>query len=193
MTTELVLPINTPVRFRLQSVDVLHSFFIPQFRLKQDVVPGRYGMAWVNATQTGTFRLYCAEYCGDGHSLMRRDVRVVDKTWDEVMKEIEWKFDKHDAWENGQYLYRINCSGCHSIDGSAKTGPSFLGSWGGTAETDRGSVPFDENYVLESIEDPNAKVRNGYARPSAMPTFKGRLTPEEINYLIEFIKDPARG
>ena len=190
VTTNLVLPVNTPIKFRLQSRDVLHSFFIPQFRVKHDVVPGRYGMAWVQPTQTGMFRLYCTEFCGDGHSLMRRDVQVVDKTWDEVMKDIEWKYETHSPKENGRHLYQIRCSGCHSIDGSAKTGPTFKDAFGTQRNTDQGPVVADENYIRESILNPNAKIREGYPKPSPMPSFQG-LTEDEINYLIEFIKDPA--
>ncbi len=190
VTTQLHLPVNTPVKFRLQSKDVLHSFFIPSFRIKHDVVPGRYGFSWVNPTTPGTYRLYCAEYCGDGHSIMRRDVIVHDKTWDEVMKEIEWKDADHTPWENGQHTYQIRCSGCHSVDGSAKTGPTFQGSWGKSRETDQGTIMMDENYVRESILDPNKVVVNGYPKPSPMPTFSGILSDKEIDNLIEFIKSP---
>ena len=192
VSPKLVLPMNTAVRFRLQSSDVIHSFFIPAFRLKHDVVPGRYGTAWVNPTRVGTYRLYCAEFCGDGHSLMRRDVEVVAKTWEEVMDEIKWKYEEHDAWANGQHLYILNCAGCHSVDGSTKTGPSFLGSWGKERDTYTGKVVFDETYVRRSILEPNAEVVVPFARPSAMPTFQGKLTEDELNYLIEFLKDPAR-
>lgn len=192
VSPKLVLPVNTPVKFRLQSEDVLHSFFIPAFRLKHDVVPGRYGTAWINPTRSGVYRLYCAEFCGDGHSLMRRDVDVVDKTWEEVMDDIKWKYEEHDLWANGQHLYVLNCSGCHSVDGSPKTGPSFKDSWNSQRETSGGSVLFDETYARESILDPNAKVLNGYPRPSPMPTFLGKFTEDEINYLIEFLKDPER-
>ena len=179
------------------------SFFIPAFRIKHDVVPGRYGFAWVNPTVPGDYRLYCAEYCGEGHSLMRRDVQVHDKSWDAVMREIEWKYDdgSHSLWENGQHLYQIYCSGCHSIDGTPKTGPSFKDSWGNVRETDKGSITMDENYVRESIEYPNAVVVNGYPKPSPMPSFLGRLPKVKnddgtesdigIDSLIEFLKDPS--
>ncbi|MEC7719197.1 MAG: cytochrome c oxidase subunit II [Planctomycetota bacterium] len=192
VTTQLHLPVNTPVKFRLQSKDVLHSFFIPAFRIKHDVVPGRYGFTWVNPTSPGAYRLNCAEYCGDGHSLMRRDVIVHDKTWDEVMKEIEWKYDdpEHSRWENGQHIYQIRCSGCHSVDGTAKTGPTFQGSWGESRDTDQGPIVMDDNYVRDSIKYPNQVIVNGYPKPSPMPSFDKLLSDEEINYLIEFIKSP---
>ncbi|MEC8241502.1 MAG: c-type cytochrome, partial [Planctomycetota bacterium] len=192
VTTQLELPVNTPVKFRLQSKDVLHGFYIPAFRIKHDVVPGRYGFTWVQPTAPGEYRLNCAEYCGDGHSLMRRNVIVHDKTWDEVMKKIEWKYDdpEHSRWENGQYIYQIRCSGCHSVNGDDKTGPTYKGQWGESRKTDQGEIVMDDNYVRESIKYPNKVVVEGYQKPSVMPAFDKILSEEEIGYLIEFIKSP---
>ena len=123
---------------------------------------------------------------------MRRNVIVHDKTWDEVMKKIEWKYDdpEHSRWENGQYIYQIRCSGCHSVNGDDKTGPTYKGQWDKPRNTDQGVIVMDDNYVRESIKYPNKVVVEGYQKPSVMPAFDKILSEEEIGYLIEFIKRP---
>lgn len=189
-SVDLHLPKDVDVKFLLSSKDVLHSFFIPAFRQKRDCVPGRYAKTWVRATIPGTYRLYCAEYCGDGHSLMKRDVIVHDMSWDEMMEKIKWKYEDHSALENGQRVYMIRCAGCHSEDGTAKTGPSFLETstnmGGKVALRDGSQVDVDENYLRESILNPAAKIRAGYQ--NQMPSFQGQLSEDEIGFVIAYIK-----
>lgn len=184
----LHIPANTPVNFQMQSEDVIHSFYVPAFRQKWDIVPGRYSQTWVNATEVGEFRLYCTEYCGDGHSIMRTRAVVHEGSWDEMMNEIRWRYKEHSPEENGERLYRIQgCASCHSLDGSTKTGPSFKGQYGTERTTTAGeSVEMNDEYIIESIRNPAAKIRQGFS--NQMPTFEGKLSSEEIDYLIDFIK-----
>lgn len=187
----LHIPANTPIKFTMQSEDVIHSFFVPAFRQKWDIVPGRYSKTWVNATEPGEYRLYCTEYCGDAHSIMRTHCVVHDSSWKEMMDKIRWKYEDHDPVENGERIYRIQgCASCHSIDGSVKTGPSFQGQYGTDREVMVGgastSVTMDDDYIRESIYNPAAKIRVGFS--NQMPTFQGKLSNEEIDYLIAFIK-----
>ncbi len=175
----------------MRSEDVLHSFFIPAFRVKRDVVPGRYNYLWFQPTVAGTFDLFCTEYCGDNHSTMITKVIVesqdsYDKFIAEAVKEPE------DIVERGKWLYeRKACKGCHyaGTDGAQGPGPSYNGSWGKPVPLASGeSVNFDENYVSESILNPIAKKRKGYEAASAMPSYKGQLKEEQIEALAAFIK-----
>ncbi len=189
-TEELHVPKDVDVKFLISSKDVLHSFFIPAFRIKRDAVPGRYVTAWARATKTGRYRLYCAEYCGDGHSLMKKTVVVHDLTWDEMMKKIEWKEEDHTSIENGERQYKIRCAGCHSIDGSKKTGPSFQDTSSKfgqeVAMTNGSKVKIDESFIRESILEPAKNVRSGFT--NQMTSFQGQLNDEQIGHLIDYIK-----
>jgi cytochrome c oxidase subunit 2 len=196
VSDELHLPVNKPVKFRMRSDDVLHSFFIPEFRQKWDVIPGRFSYTWAKPIRTTTddkpFRLYCAEYCGDSHSNMKADVYVHNLTWDEIYE----KYTKYEygaagiePWQDGEHIYKLfGCSGCHSNDGSPKTGPSFLGGWKTEQLTDKGKVVVDATYVRQSILEPSAMIRDGFK--NQMPNrFMGRqLTEDEIEYVIAYLK-----
>ena len=194
VTTNLHLSLNQPVRLRFKSKDVLHAFFVPAFRQKQDVVPGRYTYAWVKPTREGKYRLYCAEYCGTEHSMMRRVVYVYPEGWDDVMKKIEWDYEGRAETvegriENGGQLYKIHCSGCHSNDGSAKTGPSFYQIWGETHQFENASEHVvDDNYVRESLIYPQARIVEGYGGATKMPSFEGKLGDEQIEWLTRYIE-----
>lgn len=175
----------------MRSEDVLHSFFIPSFRVKRDVVPGRYNYLWFQPTVEGTFDLFCTEYCGDNHSTMITKVIVesqesYDKFLAEAVKEPE------DIIERGKWLYeRKACKGCHyaGTEGAQGPGPTYNGAWGKPVPLASGeSVNFDENYVNESILNPIAKKRKGYEGASAMPSYKGQLKEEQIEALTAFIK-----
>ncbi len=188
ITQDLHLVVNQPFRLKMQSKDVLHSMFVPAFRQKMDVVPGRFAEFWVTPTKEGTFRLYCTEYCGDGHSLMARTVHV-HKDWKTFRENVLWDPDTKTPEENGERLYKINCAGCHTIDGSAKTGPSFLGLWGREESMIDGSTKLvDEQYVIDSIWEPQKDVVAGYGPRSQMASFKGKISEKEINYIIEYLK-----
>lgn len=186
--SELHLVLDRPTKLIMRSEDVLHSFFVPAFRQKMDVVPGRYTYYYVKPIKDGIFRVFCTEYCGDNHSGM--------KTWCHVHKndavrkaKTEWINADHKAWENGERLFKLNCAGCHNINGVAATGPALNTIWG-TDESliDGSKVKVDENYVSESIKYPNAKVVAGYGPVSKMQTFEGKLSNQDIDFLIAYMK-----
>ena len=184
---ELVVPVNTPIKLLMKSEDVIHSFFVPSFRIKQDVLPGRYTSLWFEATKTGTFQVFCTEYCGLNHSGMLATVKVIEKdvfnAW-LAGKEIE----KLSPAQVGQKLYTTrNCNGCHSVDGSDNAGPTWKGLYGANRSfADGTSAVADDNYIRESILNPNAKIVKG--RAPAMPSYAGQLSDDEILGLIEYIK-----
>ena len=185
----LHVPVDTPVRLVMTSDDVLHSFFVPAFRIKQDLVPRRYTYTWFMATKPGVYRLYCTEYCGTDHSQMKRVVVVHDKGgYERYLADAGGGGDTTPTAEHGKKVYeKKGCVACHSIDGSAKIGPSFKGDFGAQAKLNDGStVTVDENYLRESILNPQAKARPGY--PPSMPAFEGQLKEKDLLSLIEFIK-----
>jgi len=210
-TNEVYVPLNKPVRFIMTSDDVLHSFFIPNFRVKQDVVPGMYSSVWFQATIAGEHQVFCAEYCGGDHSRMLAKVKVLDDAqWHEWMRGREvttvrvglgmdmvkpviagsdGKAPKlTDLAKKGESLAASKgCVACHSFDGSTKVGPSWKGIYGHEVEFADGTKgTVDDNYIRQSIDEPNAKVVKGFA-PS-MTSFKGQLTDPEYFALIAFIK-----
>jgi Heme/copper-type cytochrome/quinol oxidases, subunit 2 len=178
----------------MTSDDVLHDFFIPDFRIKNDVVPGQYTTIWFQAKEQGEHVVYCAEYCGTAHSKMLAKLKVVSvEEWNEFMKEDTGPASKPEdmsmaAW--GQQLYNEKgCVACHSIDGSPLVGPTFKGLWGRNEEMDKPAglkLVVDENYIRESIEYPSVKIVKGYQ--DVMPTYKGQFSEEGLNAIIAFIK-----
>lgn len=191
-STELHLVRDKPVKLVMESPDVLHSFFVPAFRQKMDIVPGRYTYAYIMPRIAGEYRLSCTEYCGDEHSRMRT-LCVVHKSEEERKAETEWIIPEHPPWENGKRLYQMHCSGCHKVDGTAATGPALNTIWG-TEEslTDGSKVMVDENYVKESVLYPDRKIVAGYT--NQMQAFAGKFSDDEVNTLIaylKYLKDPA--
>lgn len=190
---ELFVQHNRPVKMVMRADDVLHSFFVPAFRVKQDLVPGMYTQLWFNPTKIGTYDLFCAEYCGTGHSQMLAKVYVMSpeafSRWEKGDEEETTTFASTKSPEElGKDMYSKNgCAACHSIDGSAGVGPTFKALYGKNESLQDGTtIEVDENYLRESILIPQAKVVQGFA-PS-MPSFKGILTDEEIDALIAYIK-----
>lgn len=188
----IAVPINQPIELTMTSKDVLHSFFIPNFRVKHDVVPGRYTQLWFEATQLGDFPVFCTEYCGTGHSTMAAIIRVMPlekyNEWLEVSKAEDAKTANLSPVERGKTLYQQNCKICHTIDGSALIGPSLKGVYGHKVELESGdTVVADDNYIRESILLPNAKLVKGFPN-GGMTSFQGKFKEEEIIALIEFIK-----
>ncbi|HEY3806275.1 MAG TPA: cytochrome c oxidase subunit II [Kofleriaceae bacterium] len=204
--SDLHVPAGVPVRLVMTSKDVIHSFYAPAMRVKQDVLPRRFTYAWFEATKPGTYRLTCAEYCGTNHSQMaclefdkatgaclRRAVVVVHKDLAEYKKYLDDKLSdqmKLPPVELGALLYqKKGCSQCHTVDGTPRIGPTWKQpDWGKMITMDNGQqVKMDENYVTESILNPSAKARPGFPK-GTMPSFDGQLKPSELNGLIQYIK-----
>lgn len=185
--TELHVPVGKPVKLIMSSEDVLHSFFLPTFRLKQDVVPGRYTTLWLEATKEGTYPIFCTEYCGLNHSKMVANV-VVDseENYNKYLATIA-ELDSAPPEEIGKAVFVNSCKGCHSVDGTRVVGPSLKGLFGKKEKLVGGAeVEVDEEYIRESLEEPNAKVVDTY--PPVMSPFKGTLTKKEVDGLIAYIK-----
>ncbi|OPZ09073.1 MAG: Cytochrome c oxidase subunit 2 precursor [candidate division BRC1 bacterium ADurb.BinA364] len=186
---DLHAPVDRPVRLVLSSSDVIHSLYIPAFRLKKDAVPGRYNKAWFRATRPGEYNLYCAEYCGTAHSAMIAQAIIHPRGGYEAWLEDASNFlERMSPADAGRKLYNERgCSQCHSTDGRSGTGPSFLGIYEKEALFSDGTrAMVDENYIRESIMEPMAKIVAGYQ--GVMPSYQGRLKDAEITALIAYIK-----
>jgi cytochrome c oxidase subunit 2 len=185
---ELVVPKGRPVKLTMSSKDVLHSFFVPEFRVKQDVVPGTYTTVWFEATEKRETVLFCTEYCGVGHSDMLAQVKVLEDADFKKWLEMGGTLEKLPPAELGKKLFASrSCATCHSTDGTRIQGPTFKGLFGRTETLADGStVKADDNYIRESIYEPTKKVVQGY--PAVMPTYKGLLKEQDIEALIAYIK-----
>ena len=193
----LIVPINEPVILDLVALDVLHSLYIPAFRVKEDMVPGQEKVMWFIPGTLGEFDLFCTEYCGLEHSYMFTGVKVIPK-------------EEFDAWmtdtsavtavvdtvtsladQGWQVLTRNGCNACHSSDGSKLIGPSYQGGWGGTRTVVSGreelQVSVDEDYVKRSIFDPDAEVVQGFNK-GLMLSYEGMVTEAEVELIIEYLK-----
>lgn len=179
-----------PVVLRMKSEDVLHAFYIPDFRIKMDVTPNRYTSMTFTPKEVGEHLVYCAEYCGDFHSDMMALLKVVDhKDFDAKLK--DWGVIIKPGLspvEIGKKLYNLKgCSTCHSLDGKSGTGPSWQGIFAQTHKfTDGSSALVDDNYLRESILYSQKKIVQGYG--SNMPVYAGQLSDNEVFYLSLFIK-----
>jgi cytochrome c oxidase subunit 2 len=185
----LHVPIEKPTHLIMTSEDVLHDVFIPDFRIKMDVIPGRYTHLWFQPTVLGKHLLFCAEYCGKDHSQMNTEVVVHEPgKFDVWLREIEAAEDNLPPVQRGAKLYQSRgCAQCHTIDGKTSTCPTFFNLFGSTAQIKgAGSVVVDENYIRESVLEPQAKIVEGFA--PVMPTYAGRLSDKDITGLIEYIK-----
>lgn len=186
---EFHVPLNRPVRLIMSSEDVIHSFFVPTFRIKKDVVPGRYTEEWFQATTAGVHQVFCTEYCGKGHSDMNAKIFVDDdKTYQKWLVEGDESLKTMPLPELGKLVYENRgCATCHSIDGSSGQGPTWKGIWSAAHQMQDGSqIKVDENYIRESILEPQAHIVQGYE--GVMPTYKGLLRDREVLGAIEFIK-----
>jgi cytochrome c oxidase subunit 2 len=182
---ELHVPVGRDVKMIMTSQDVIHSFFVPAFRLKQDVVPGRYTTLWFRATKAGTYHLFCSQYCGTQHSGMVGWVTVMEPR-------------DYEAWMSGgaanqplavtgeKLFTELGCVTCHRSDTQGR-GPNLVGVFGKPVLLEDGrTVIADENYVRESILEPAAKIVKGF-KP-VMPTFQGQVSDEQLNALVEYVK-----
>jgi cytochrome c oxidase subunit 2 len=185
----LHVPVGQPVRLVISSADVIHSFYVPAFRVKMDAVPGRYTELWFEATEPGEYPVQCAEYCGQAHSVMVSKVVVhPEGGFEKWLASIEDKLKALPPVELGKLLAeKQGCLACHSTDGSPMVGPTWKGIFGTARELQAGgSVTADENYLRSAILTPQAEVVRGFA--PVMPTYQGKLSDHEINGLIEYIK-----
>lgn len=185
---DLHVPVGQPVELTMTSQDVIHGFYIPAFRVQRDVVPGRYNKTWFQATMPGEYRLYCAQYCGTSHSEMRALVVVHPPgEFEKWLQQASDLFKHLSPVQVGERLYKLRCSSCHTVDGSARIGPSWKGLMGRKVEfTDGSTEVADENYIRHFVLEPNFKIIKGYE--PVMPTFKGQLTDREIGAIIDYIK-----
>lgn len=182
---ELHVPVNKDIKLVMTSQDVVHSFFVPAFRLKQDVLPGRYTTLWFRATTPGTYHLFCSQYCGTLHSGMIGEVYV--------MKPADYQ-----AWisnsrpvgslaQNGATMFlQLGCQTCHRFDAQGR-GPNLTGVYGNPVQLEDGrTVIADENYIRESILQPAAKIVSGF-KP-IMPSWQGQVSEEQLNELVAYVK-----
>jgi len=185
---QLHVPVNRDVKLIMTSQDVIHSFFVPAFRMKQDVLPGRYTIAWFRATKPGTYHLFCAQYCGTQHSGMIGDIVVMEPA-------------QYEAWVSGtstgplsatgeKLFAELGCSTCHRFDSQGR-GPNLTGVFGRPVELADGRVvTADENYLRDCILDPSAKRVKGFQ--PIMPTFQGLVSEEQLSALIAYVKSLSK-
>ena len=185
----LHVPLGRPVKLTIASQDVIHSFFVPAFRIHLDALPGRYRTIWFKPTAVGTYHLYCSQYCGTEHSGMVGEIVVMPA--EDYARWLTLGTDGSTANEGEKLFRQLACNACHTGESTAR-GP-FLGDlYGRTVSLDNGgSVRADDNYIRESVMDPQAKIVAGY-RP-LMPTFAGQLDEEQMMQLIAFIRSLSTG
>jgi len=200
----LRVPAGRNVRLLMTSRDVIHSFYVPEFRIKQDVLPGRYTQTWFNATTPGRYQILCAEYCGAGHSIMRGEVivlkpqdfedwlafqhRGVVATQDGQPTALDFAPALGNMVDQGRRIAaEQGCVKCHSTDGTRHIGPTWLDLYHRRERlTDGSTVEADEAYLTESMMDPALKVVEGFQ--PVMPSFQGKLAGPEVAALVEYIK-----
>ncbi len=191
---DLRVPIGRPVKLVLHSEDVIHSLYIPAFRVKEDVVPGMETYLWFQAQELGSYHLFCAEYCGEGHAAMTTQVVVLTeaefRAWGSTMPESTALTPGGEGSPGYTLLEEKGCSGCHSVDGLHGVGPTLKGLYGHTVRVLIGGkerdVTADEEYLRRSILEPEAEIVRGFQ--PIMPSFKGKLTEEELGQIVDTIK-----
>jgi cytochrome c oxidase subunit 2 len=183
---ELHVPIGRKIKLIMTSEDTIHDFYIPAFRIKADVLPGRYTTQWFEATKPGTYHLFCAEYCGMNHSGMIGSIIVMQPT--EFDSWLSGNASQQSPAVAGQQLFQsLGCVSCHGANGEGGRGPALAGLFGRKVFlTNNQTLTADEAYIRESIENPSGKVVSGFS--PIMPTFQGQVTPEQLIQIISFIK-----
>ena len=183
---ELHVPTGRKIKLIMTSEDTIHDLFLPAFRIKADVLPGRYTTQWFEATKPGTYHLFCAEYCGMNHSGMIGSVIVMQPT--DFDNWLSGNANQQSPAVAGQQLYQsLGCVSCHGAHGEGGRGPTLAGLFGRRVFlTNNQTLIADESYIRESIENPSAKVVAGFT--PIMPTFQGQVTPEQLIQIISFIK-----
>ena len=190
---EIRVPAGKPVKFILSASDVLHGFYLPDFRVKMDMIPGRVTTLWVQPDRPGSYQIFCTVYCGTGHSnMLARLIVMPPREYAEWVEhggreggEAKGEEPLHER--GGRVVKGAGCLNCHAVDGKEKIGPNFRGLYGSKVPLEGGkSVTADEEYLRESIVDPGAKVVKGY--PNVMPTFKASIPPEDVKAVVEYMK-----
>ncbi|HJW95233.1 MAG TPA: cytochrome c oxidase subunit II [Thermoanaerobaculia bacterium] len=180
----LHVPVNRPIKITMASEDVIHSLYFPYFRTKADVLPSRYRTMWFQATKTGRFHIFCAEYCGTLHSGMIGWVEVMEPA--DYQKWLAGGTEGSMASQGEQLFQKYACNTCHTNDASGR-GPVLLGLFGRDVTlSDNATVKADENYVRESILNPTAKVVKGFQ--PIMPTFQGQVSEDDLMKLLAYVK-----
>jgi cytochrome c oxidase subunit 2 len=182
----LHVPIHQPIQITLISQDVFHSFSIPAFRVKREAIPGRYTTVWFNATQVGTYHLFCTQYCGTSHSAMIGDVTVL--TADDYKKWLAESTSGVSLAQNGERLFAsLSCNACHNGQPDAR-GPSLAEVYGSKLMLTSGQpVLVDDAYLRQAILNPSSHITQGYA--PIMPTYQGQISEEGLISLVEYIKN----
>jgi cytochrome c oxidase subunit 2 len=182
---ELHVPVNRPVKLTMTSEDVIHSFFVPAFRVKRDVVPGKYTSIWFQATRPGEYYLFCSQYCGTSHAVMGGRIVVMEPA--EYERWLAGGAATESLAAGGERLFtRLGCGTCHRSDGTGQA-PSLVGKFGKMEKLTTGeSVLVDESFIRESILNPQAKLAAGYM--PIMPTFKGLVTEDGLVHLLAYLK-----
>jgi len=182
---QLHIPIGVPIKLTMTSQDVIHDFFVPAFRQKMDVVPGRYTTEWFQATQLGTYHFFCSQYCGTSHSGMIGWVTVMKP--EDYAGWLRSNATPESSAVAGRRLFsQFGCEGCHAPDGAGK-GPSLTGIFGKTAALENGETrTVDEGFIRQMIVNPASLPVSNY--PQIMPTFSGQLDEEQIMQLVAYIK-----
>ncbi|HEX7708347.1 MAG TPA: cytochrome c oxidase subunit II [Thermoanaerobaculia bacterium] len=183
----LHVPVNRPIKITMASEDVIHSLWVPDFRVKMDVLPNRYRTMWFTATKTGRYHLFCAEYCGTLHSGMIGWVEVMEPT--EYQRWLAGGTEGSLASQGEQLFQKFACNTCHTSDATAR-GPVLHGLYGKPVLlSDNRTVTADDNYIRESILNPTAKIVKGFQ--PLMPTFQGQVSEEDLIRLLAYIKSLA--
>ncbi len=193
---DLIVPVNTPVKINLISLDVIHSLFIPAFRIKSDMIPGRQKMMWFLPGKEGKYDIFCAEYCGLSHSYMRSAVKVVsreefDKWFIDTTKVTLATAGTGPGAEGEAIMKAQGCFACHSTDGSRIIGPSYLNIFGEQQTVIRDgkevTITVDEAYVHKAVYDPNSETVKGYPK-NLMQSYTGVLSQDDVAKIIEYLK-----
>ena len=191
---ELHVPVGEPVVLTMRSNDVIHSLFIPAFRTKLDVVPGRYSKVWFEPTKEGEYQLFCTEYCGTEHSSMQAKVYVETREeYEAWLVKIDVNVDSFETLaEAGKWVFetKLGCNACHLVDGTTKVGPPLNNVFGSMRELEGAeSVLADENYIRDSMLEPGKHIAKGYA--NNMTSFQGRTNDKQIDAVIAYLKELA--
>jgi cytochrome c oxidase subunit 2 len=183
---ELHVPAGRKIKLIMTSEDTIHDFFIPAFRIKADVLPGKYTTQWFEATKPGTYHLFCAEYCGMNHSGMIGSIIVMQPT--DFDNWLSGNASQQSPAVAGQQLYQsLGCVSCHGANGEGGRGPALVGLFGSKVSlVNNQTLIADEAYIRESIENPSGKVVMGFN--PIMPTFQGQVTPEQLIQIMSYIK-----